>query len=241
MAWSVRSAWGPKILMKLLSTITTEDRWVIGSIALTLSGIILGALLAEPRAFGVTALTVIGLLFIAWSVTHSPRLSWLLVFGLVAGVLELWADWVHVVYFHSLVYTDYFGFRLLASPSYMPIGWWLTVVQFGYLALRLADRWPAWSAVGVPTALGMTLPPWYEEFAPSARAWYYPPHGMMLSHTPLWIIFTYGGCMFAIASSAVLLYRPQAWGRAVIAGIFTGAGIMFSGVIWFALLGGAES
>ena len=82
-------------------------------------------------------------------------------------------------------------FQTLAPP---------TVVQFGYLALRLADRWPAWSAVGVPTALGMTLPPWYEEFAPSARAWYYPPHGVMLSHTPLWIIFTYGGCMFAIAS-----------------------------------------
>jgi hypothetical protein len=71
--------------MKLLATITTEDRWVIGSIALTLSGIILGARLAEPRAFGITALIVIGLLFIAWSVTHSPRLSWLLVFGLVAG------------------------------------------------------------------------------------------------------------------------------------------------------------
>src|SRR5215469_6863550 len=70
--------------------------------------------------------------------------------------------------------------ELLASPSYMPIGWWLTVVQFGYLGLRLADLWPAWAAVGVPTALGMTLPP-YEEFAPSARAWYYPPQGVMLS------------------------------------------------------------
>jgi len=166
--------------MKLLTTITTEDRWVIVSMALTLSGVILGALLAEPRAFGVTAIIVIGLLFIARSVTHSARLSWLLVFGLVAGVMELWADWVHVVYFHSLVYTDYFGFQLLASPSYMPIGWWLTVVQFGYLGLRLADLWPAWAAVGVPTALGMTLPP-YEEFAPSARAWYYPPQGVMLS------------------------------------------------------------
>jgi len=227
--------------MKLLPTITTEDRWVIGSMVLTFVGVILGARLAEPRAFGVTTLIVIGLLFIARSVTHSSRLSWLLVFGLVAGVMELWADWVHVAYFHSLVYTDYFGFRLLASPSYMPIAWWLTVVQFGYLGLRLADLWPAWSAVGVSTVLGMTLPPWYEEFAPSARAWYYPPHGVMFSHTPLWIIFTYGGCMFVIASSAVLLYRPQGWGRAVIAGLFTGAGIMLSGVISFALLGAAES
>jgi hypothetical protein len=32
------------------------------------------------------------------------------------GVLELWADWVDVVYFHSLVYTDYFGFKLLGLP-----------------------------------------------------------------------------------------------------------------------------
>jgi hypothetical protein len=71
--------------MKLLTTITTEDRLVIISMALTLSGVILGARLAEPRAFGVTAIIVIGLLFIARSVTHSPRLSWLLVFGLVAG------------------------------------------------------------------------------------------------------------------------------------------------------------
>jgi hypothetical protein len=53
--------------------------------------------------------------------------------------MKLWANWVHVVYFHSILYTDYFGFQLLASPSYMPIAWWLTVVQFGYLALRLAD------------------------------------------------------------------------------------------------------
>ena len=223
--------------MKRFLTITAEDRWVIGSMVLTLAGIILGALLADPRAFGFTALIVMVVLFIARFVTQSPRLSWLLLFGLVAGVLELWADWVHVVYFHSLVYTDYFGFRLLSSPSYMPIGWWLTTVQFGYLGLRLADSLPAWAAVAVVTAVGMTLPPWYEELAPTARTWYYPPHGVMLSHTPLWIIFTYGGCMFVIASAAVLFYRPKAWGRAVIAGVFTGAGIMFSGVIWFALLG----
>ena len=50
--------------MKLLPIITTEDRWVIGSIALTLGEIVLGARLAEPRAFGITALLVIGLLFI---------------------------------------------------------------------------------------------------------------------------------------------------------------------------------
>ena len=95
--------------------------------------------------------------------------------------------------------------RLLRLPTphlalLYAIAWWLTVVQFGCLGLRLADRWPAWAAIGVATALGMTLPPWYEGLAAPGRAWYYPSHGVMLSHTPLWIIFTYGGCMFAIAA-----------------------------------------
>ena len=59
----------------------------------------------------------------------------------------------------------------------------------------------------------------------------------MLSHTPVWIILTYGGCMFAIATMALEFYRPRDWRRAVLAGIFAGAGIMFSGVLWFSLLG----
>ena len=223
--------------MRLLRKLGVEDRLIVVSMVTTIGGIVLGALLAEPRAFGIDALIVIGILIGGWFVTRSPRLAWLLPFGLVVGLSELWADWLHVTYFGSLVYTDYFGFRLLASPSYMAVGWWLTSVQFGYLALRLADRWPRWKAVGVVTVLEMSLPPWYEEFAAPARAWYYTSSGPMLSHTPVWIILTYGGCMFAIATMALEFYRPRDWGRAVLAGIFAGAGILFSGVLWFSLLG----
>ena len=203
----------------------------------TLAGIILGAIFANPNFIGYTAIVVIVMLLAGWGFSRSPRLAWLLVFGLVAGILELWADWVHVTQIKSLVYTDTFGFHLLASPSYMPIGWWLTAVQFGYLALRLNERWPAWAAIGAVTLLGMSLPPWYEELAAPAKAWYYRPGGVMLSHTPLWVIFTYGGCMFGIAAMALLNYRPQAWGRAVVAGIFAGASFLLSGVFWYALLG----
>ena len=223
--------------MKLLRSLNSEDRLIIGSLVLTLGGIMVGALLAEPRLYGITALVVIGMLIMGWYVTRGPRLAWLLLFGLVAGVLELWSDWVHVVHFGSLVYTDYFGFQLLASPSYMPIGWWLTCVQFGYLALRLSDRWPQWAAVGLITLLGMSLPPWYEEFAAPARAWYYTTSDLMLSNTPLWIILTYGGCMFGIATMALLCYRPRSWGRAVVGGIFAAAGFMLSAVFWLTLLG----
>ncbi len=220
-----------------MKSLNAADRLIIISLALTLGGIIVGALLAEPRLYGLTALFVIGMLIVGRFLTHNQRLAWLLLFGLVAGVLELWSDWLHVEHLGSLVYTDYFGAKLLSSPSYMPVGWWLTCVQFGYLALRLRDRWSPWAVVGVITVLGMSLPPWYEEFAAPARAWYYTPSQLMLSHTPVWVIATYGGCMFSIAVMALLWYRPRAWGRAVVGGIFTSAGFMLSGVFWLTVLG----
>jgi len=224
-------------MTRLLDRFSTEDRWVAGSMAVTMGGIITGALRGEPRAFGTTAFGVIGLLLIGWRVTRSLRLGWLLVAGLIAGVLELWADWLHVVYFQSLVYTDYFGFRVLASPSYMPVGWWLTVVQFGYLGLRVAENRSFWFAVVLVTGAGLLLPPWYEELAFRAGAWYYRPGQLMVGHTPVWIIFTYGGCSFAIATLALVFYRPRAWGRAALAGLFTAASLMFSSVFWYSILG----
>jgi hypothetical protein len=223
--------------VELLRLLNSEDRLIVASLVVTIGGILVGALLAEPLSFGITSLIVIVMLVVGWRVTRSPRLAWLLLFGLVAGVLELWSDWVHVAYLGSLVYTDFFGFKLLESPLYMPIAWWLTTVQFGYLALRFAESWSRWKAVGLISLLGMSLPPWYEEFAAPAKAWYYEPTGPMLSNTPLWIVLTYGGCMFAIATMALEFYSPRSWGRAVVAGAFTAAGFMFSAMFWIWLLG----
>src|SRR5260370_23385883 len=128
--------------MRRVRQLTAEASCVLGSLALTLAGITLGELLAAPAAFGVTALLVFVLLLAGQYVSGCPRLAWLLAFGLVAGVVELWADWIHVTQLHTLVYTDYFGFRLLASPAYMPVAWCIMVAQFGYLALRLSERLP---------------------------------------------------------------------------------------------------
>lgn len=213
------------------------DRLIAISLFLTIGGTGLAAWLVKPGLFGITALVVMTGLVVGWVVTKDARLGWLLPFGLVVGVLELWSDWIHVAYLRTLVYTDYFGFRLLASPSYMPIGWWLTSVQFGYIALRLSGRWPRWKASAIVALLGSGIPPWYEEFAAPAKAWNYTTSGLMLGHTPLWIILTYGGCMLSIALAALEFYRPGHWLRAVMAGFFAAGGIMFSAVFWFSLLG----
>jgi len=216
---------------------TRTDRLIALSLLVTVAGTALAALLAQPALFGVTALIVIVGLIGGWVWTRDPRLGWLLPFGLVVGFLELWSDWIHVAYLRTLVYTDYFGFRLLASPSYMPVGWWLTAVQFGYIALRLRERWSIGLVVALVALLGMGIPPWYEEFAAPAMAWHYQTSGPILGHTPLWIILTYGGCMFSIAMAALEFYRPGDWIRSLLGGFFAAGGVMFSAVFWFALLG----
>ena len=99
------------------SSLQAEDRLVGLSLVLTLAGVILAAALANPTLIGFTALGVITLLLAGWRILASERLGWLLLFGLVAGFTELFADWVHVAHFGSLVYTHYFGFRLLESPA----------------------------------------------------------------------------------------------------------------------------
>jgi len=215
----------------------SEDRLVLGSLVLTVAGVALGAFLHQPTAFGITALVVIGGLVAGWVAIGTPRLGWLLVFGLVVGVLELWADWLHVVHLESLVYTHDFGFRILASPSYMPVGWWLTAVQFGYLALRLTDFWPRRTAIATVVAAGALIPPFYEEAAAPARAWHYVTEGPVLSNTPLWVVGAYGGCMFFIGAAAVELYERGSLGRAVLGGAVAGAGIMLSGVLSVWMLG----
>ena len=222
---------------RALRALTREDVFVLASLLATLTGIILGAIFAAPQAFGVTALVVLTLLLAAQRLTRSPVLAWLLLAGLVAGVLELWADWIHVEYTHALVYTDFFGFRLLASPSYMPIGWLVTVTQFGYIALRLRQLWPGWLVVVAMCALGLVQPPWYEELAAPARAWRYQSTGPMLSHTPLWILGTYAGCLFFIATASLALYAKRDWPRALLAGVYIGAGLLLSSVVWYSILG----
>lgn len=223
--------------MKVLRSFTVEDKLILASLILTFGGIILGAILREPKLYGITSIVVILIIIVGTYLLRSPRLSWLLVFGLTAGVLELWSDWIHVASLHSLVYTDYFGFKLLESPSYMPIGWWLTCVQFGYIALRLSESWSNGIVVGIISIMGMLLPPWYEQFAKPARAWYYTTSHWLISNTPVWIILTYGGCMFGIAMMTLLCYSPNKWGRAITGGIFTAASFMLSAVFWYTLLG----
>jgi len=63
-----------------------------------------------------------------------------LVFGLVIGFAELPADAWLVDYTRTLDYSIGGGPMIWRSPLWMPLAWEVVAVQFGYIGLRLWER-----------------------------------------------------------------------------------------------------
>ena len=63
-----------------------------------------------------------------------------LLFGLVVGFTELAADAWLVDYTHTLDYSIGGGPMIWRSPFWMPLAWEVVAVQFGYIGLRLWER-----------------------------------------------------------------------------------------------------
>src|SRR5206468_11007356 len=63
-----------------------------------------------------------------------------LLFGLVVGFAELVADAWLVDYTHTLDYSIGGGPMIWRSPVWMPLAWEVVAVQFGYIGLRLWER-----------------------------------------------------------------------------------------------------
>lgn len=190
----------------------------------------------EPAGFAVAAPAVVAVLVAGWRVTGDRRLAWLLVFGTGFGVLELAVDWYHVARLGAFVYRDYGGLRLVASPWYMPLGWAGLVAQFGYGALWVSERTGRGVAVAGAGLAGMALPPFYEQFAAAAGAWYYPVAGRRVLDTPVWVVLGYGLTLALVAATVLMLYRDGGWRRAVAGAVIAAAGMLPIGTAAFELV-----
>ncbi|HEY2101929.1 MAG TPA: hypothetical protein VGH08_01635 [Chthoniobacterales bacterium] len=145
-----------------------------------------------------------------------------LLFGLMVGLTELAADAWLVDYTRTLDYSLGGGPMIWRSPFWMPFAWEVVAVQFGYIGLRLVERfsWVGFVMVGL---LGAVNIPYYEEMARRIHWWQY--RGChMISNTPYYII----AGEFGIALLFTLLARVFRTGRLSTilgAGILGGAAI----------------
>ena len=149
-------------------------------------------------------------------------LARLIVFGLVVGFVELAADAWLVDYTRTLDYSVGGGPMLWRSPGWMPIAWEIVAVQFGYLGLRLWERFGGRGLL-LTGILGSINIPYYEEMARRIHWWVY--HDCrMISGTPYYIIVGEFGIAVALAWLASRL-RAGAWRTTLWAGAAGGAAI----------------
>jgi hypothetical protein len=158
-----------------------------------------------------------------------------IVFGLAVGFAELAADAWLVDYTRTLDYSAGGGPMIWRSPLWMPFAWEVVAVQFGYIGLRLWERFGAAGlcAIGVLGAINI---PYYEEMARRIHWWTYSGC-RMVSNTPYYIIVG----EFGIAVALVLLaksLRREGWVRALWIGAVGGIAIFICYALAFAITDG---
>ncbi len=89
---------------------------------------------------------------------HGGLLARFVLFGLVVGLIELAADAWLVDYTGTLDYSVGGGPMLWRSPIWMPLAWEVVAVQFGYIGLRLGERFGAAGLFGIGVLGAINIP-----------------------------------------------------------------------------------
>jgi hypothetical protein len=162
-------------------------------------------------------------LLIGFVVVRRDPLLWRFVlFGVIVGFTELPADAWLVDYTRTLDYSIGGGPLIWRSPVWMPLAWEVVAVQFGYVGLRLWERFGRTGLLMIGL-LGAINIPFYEEMARRIHWWQY--RGCrMISFTPWYIILGEFGIALALTLLARTLRRGS-WLVAVLTGLAGGASI----------------
>jgi hypothetical protein len=162
-------------------------------------------------------------LLVGFALVRRDALLWrFLLFGVFVGFAELPADAWLVDYTRTLDYSIGGGPMIWRSPLWMPLAWEIVAVQFGYIGLRLWERFGKVGLVMIGL-LGAINIPFYEEMARRIHWWQYSGC-RMISYTPWYIILAEFGIALAFALLARTVRRGS-WRQAVVAGIGGGFSI----------------
>lgn len=213
----------------------TEVPFLVGTILATLAV----AWLSSVFAWGwiSAALLAVGMYAVLGGyayVTRDGFLARLLVFGLVAGLVELAADCWLVDATRTLVYPSAEP-SLACSPAYMPFAWAVVLTQVGYLGWLISRAGRMAKAVTWTFGIGVVFIPLFEHFAAGAGWWFYRDVPMVWN-TPYYIILAEGLiCMTLPVAFAAEAHTDVR--RAVGLGLGQGLWIWAAYVLAFSLLG----
>lgn len=187
------------------------------------------------KAAAVMTFTELAAVLIYWAKSKDPLMPKLLFFGLIVGFGELPSDAYSVLAKGTLVYPA--GEPMIwASPFYMPISWLAIMVQGGFMAWALRQRFGLWKTVLFLVLVGGSYVPLYEYLARNAGFWYYQNCPMVLGHTPYYVILAEallcGALPFLMKDLPTLTWR-----RLALFAVVESVVILGSSVLAFQLLG----
>lgn len=212
-------------------------RWtmVLGSLALAIGLVLVfWATSFGPWGGWILAVGLNGIIVAHIIRERDVFLAKLLLFGIVAGFAELPSDYFSVGMKDVLVYPDVGPF-IWTSPAYMPFGYSVLMVQFGWLSRWFYRRWGMPRALLFAGLLGVVNVPFYEYFAKGAGFWYYQNTGMLFDTVPPFIIF--GELAFvAILPPIVKHIEKSGWGAPIGWGLVEGVVMYVAWAVGFRLL-----
>ncbi|HTJ51496.1 MAG TPA: hypothetical protein VL443_18685 [Cyclobacteriaceae bacterium] len=119
--------------------------------------------------------------------TKNPLVLRLMIFGTVAGVLELVTDHYLVDIINSLVYPGHEP-MIWSSPAYMPFAWSNVILQLSFIGVLLTSRFGLLRASIMLCIAGGMYIPTYEHLAKDAAWWWYNFNTPMVFNAPLYVI-----------------------------------------------------
>ena len=177
---------------------------------------------AGPGSAAIVTYLLFAVYVIYTVVTKNRVMVRLLVFGLIAGIMELYTDDYLVVTINSLVYPGNEP-MIWSSPLYMPLAWANVIIQLSYYGILLS-RWKGIGASSIIMAIagGMYIP-LYEHLAKGAGWWWYKLNTLMVFNAPVYVIV----CEALISLSLPLLIylsikKKYVWtiGLAILEGVW---------------------
>jgi hypothetical protein len=192
--------------------------------------------LFAPGWIAASAITIINwLIFVLYVFSKRNFLvGKIMLLSIIAGFVEIIADWWLVTVTGTLVYNAG-GTFIVSSPLYMPFAWGVVLTQTSYIGWRLLNTFGLVHAVLFTGLLGAATIPFYEWWANGAMWWHYKDCHM-LGVVPYYII----AGEFQIASGLIfILYLLERgpWWRVLPFGIAQGLWIWTSYFLSYSILG----
>jgi len=165
----------------------------------------------------------------------NPLILRLVIFGTIAGVLELATDHYLVDVINSLVYPNK-ELMVWSSPAYMPFAWSNVLLQLSFIGVLLTRKFGVMKASIILCIAGGMYIPLYEHLANNAGWWWYKNNTLMVFNAPVYVIL----CEALISLSLPILIQHaenQTIKKTLVLGILGGLWIFISAFLAFSIAG----